>query len=250
MTRKLIIGMFQLGVLALIVSAMAACVWRTEHKIETVSRIDAHIILDIRQLKEEASQVENYVRGDDVDKVVTNGDVVPAGDAPAAGKPVSSLRHPYYLQPVAHRSWFGLLDPATAAQADEAAPAGDVEKAKEARRGRAKQIEEGLSKAQLGENDSGYLDLLTADKELRKPWHDVVRDENRDRKAIYDSMAQEKKSTLAAIEMIFAEIIREKLRPGQPFQAPRNREVFAAFLETALGRKYPEAKPGAWLVKK
>jgi uncharacterized protein YdbL (DUF1318 family) len=252
MTQRWIKSWVQLALVAALAGSLAACVWRTEHKIETVSKIDAHIVLDIRQIREEAQQVESYVRSDDT----------PTTDT---GKPTSLLVSQPEGRMVAQAAfWPGALswlDPATSAQAqDEIAPSAEETKAKEARRKRAKAVAEGLKEGYIGENDHGYLTVLidknVKDKdqrELLKKATELVKDENDDRRTIYMAIAKKREwdeKKLGTIEVIFAEEIRNSLDKGQKFQAPRDKEFFKAFQKSKLGDKYPDAKPGQWLEKK
>ena len=254
MTRKWIKSWVQLALVVALTGSLIACVWRTEHKIETVSKIDAHIVLDIRQIREEAKQVESYVRSDDTPTTQT-------------GKPTSMRMSQPEGRMVAQAAfWPGALswlDPATSAQAqDEIAtpPSTEELKAKEARRERAKDVAEGLKKGYIGENDHGYLDVLidkdVKDKdqrELREKAVKLVKDENADRRTIYLAIGQKRgwdEKKLPTIEVIFAEEIRNTLDKGQKFQAPKDKEFFKAFTESKLGKKYPDVKPGQWLEKK
>lgn len=253
MTQRWIKSWVQLALVAALVGGLAACVWRTEHRVETIHKIDAHIVLDIRQIREEAQEVESYVRGD---------------EAPAAeeGQPTSWLvSEPRERMVVQAAFWPGALswlDPATTAQAADGKTisAEDEKKAKDARRKRAKAVAEGLTKGYLGENDHGYIDVqLPKDvkdkdqKALRKKAVELAKEENRDRRTIYLAIAQNRgwdEKKLATIEVIFAEEIRENLKKGQHFQAPRDKEFFKAFEESKLGKKYSKVKPGQWLKKK
>ena len=249
MSRKWMKSWAQIAVLVLVAAAVAACVWRTEHKIETVSRIDAHIVLDIRQIKDEAGQVEGYVRGDsnqypDLDKE----------------KPSSSLRS---RAPEDRLAWLTWLDPAATAHAQEAAASDESsvtpeqEKAAiQARRDRAPKIDQALTKNYIGENDRGYVESLLPkdpkDSELTATIQKLIKDENADRRTIYRAFLERKglkKDALPTIESAFASAIREKLKKGQSFQAPRDKKLFQEFADSKLGKDYAGAKPGQWLKK-
>ncbi|MCL5269080.1 MAG: YdbL family protein [bacterium] len=275
-----------LAVAAAAAVAAASCVWRTEHKIETVSKIDAHIVIDIRQLKAEANQVEDYVRGGDAPAGGASAGEAPAGTVhpgDAASSPTTRLLdgarsvesasaapsvavvHPLAAARSAalarldnRRPWWAMLSFATVARAAEpdgrsGASALDddaAKKAAESRRARAKAVDEALTRGYVGENDRGYLTVLidARDKDHYKPSQDLARDENADRKIIYEAIARDKKLTdPAPVESVFAATIREKLKKGQPFQAPRDKEAFKAFTDSKLGKRYPDAKPGQWL---
>jgi uncharacterized protein YdbL (DUF1318 family) len=224
---------FRLVVCALLGSGLVlpgACVWRTEHKIETTSKIEAHIVLDIRQVKEEGSAVEGYVRGETATPPPATG-----------GKPTSML------DAGSNRPWYAAFDLAGSACAATPQPmtvaAEDEKGAVERRRARAGQVEQGLNARQLGENDHGYLTVLSGDLKA------LTEAENADRKVIYQAIAERNKAgdQREAVEIVMAEAIREKLKTGQSFQAPRSAEAFARFQQSPLGKQYPAAKPGAWL---
>ena len=236
-------------------ATVASCVWRTEHKIETVSKIDAHIVIDIRQLREEASQVEDYVRGE-----TTQPPKLGEG-----AKPTSRASSTTTGREQAARPWWTCLDPAgTAAAADEIRkdakeakplPTAAEKSAIEARRARHDKIDEGLNKGILGENDRGYVELLVTEKQDAaqfKAFAPLAKDENRDRTTIRRATVERRKlgeEGLKAIEIIYAEKIRITLKEGQMFQSPRDKKEFQVFQQSELGRKYPEAKPGQWLKK-
>ncbi|HOR29494.1 MAG TPA: DUF1318 domain-containing protein [Candidatus Sumerlaeota bacterium] len=212
---------------------------RTTHKVETYHKIDAHIVLDVRQIRDEAEQVETYVRSDD--------------PAPQAGgdQPVSRA----WTEPLPDSdSLFARVfrfSPVALAVTPQEADA-----AKKARKERSKQVDEALTKHWVGEDDHGYLAVRLGkdeDKELRARVDALVKAENRDRKTIYQEIAERKgngKELLEAVEIIFADEIRNKLKKGQLFRAPRDAKGFDVFRDSPLGRKYPDARPGDWLEKR
>ncbi len=234
---------------------LAACTWRTEHKVETVHRIDAHIVLDIRQIQQEASEVEGYVRGDDDPTSLT------AGEQPTSW----NWNPPASATPTDYPWWAWLsFSPGARANAPELevevgeVTADDANQAKERRKERGKRIEAELQAHHLGENDRGYVEVRLPkdheDKELSRKLIELAKEENKDRKTIHVEIAQrqggELRDVLPAVEKIFAKSIRDKkLKKGHLFQAPRDKKDFETFKKGELGKKYKDAKPGAWLEK-
>lgn len=234
------------------VGAAAACL-RTHHEVETYHKIDAHIVVDIRQIQEEAAQTENYVRGTD------------AAGSPNTGEtdtnPPTSRAVP---TPQTRRTWLSWLDPAATACAQESAVRDEeasentrtkIEKdAIERRRQRAETVENALKRGWVGETHHGYLELLletTEDnRQRREKLQALVKAENHDRRIIYQEIARRKdwdQSRVPLIEVIFAHQIRQKLQEGMWFQVPKDEKRFQDFRRTKLGRKYPDAAPGQWL---
>lgn len=224
--------------------ALVGCTWRTEHKVETVHKIDAHITLDIRQVQTEAAQVEDYVRSDE-----------PTTETATQEKPVSWDWTAQAEQKLAARSWLEILSPFARAQAQNLDKLSDEEiQALERRKERSKQIDEGLKKHYIGENNQGYVEVLipkdTEEKELRETWIKLADAENKDRRIIYKGAARrqgESEAALPIIERVFAQQIRTKLEAGMYFQVPKNEKFLEAFRESELGKHYPDAKPGAWV---
>ena len=268
MTRRWIRSWLTMSLFAAGLGLLVACVFRTEHKVETVSRIDAHIVLDIRQIKEEARDVEGYVRAEE------NGEATAPEPATAGDeKPISWTNQSGPTARVAGRAWWSVFDTATTANAQEAVVKKDEavekkitvaeeKKAIEQRRKRAKAIGEALKNHNVGENDLGYLSVLVPkprkdeqDKEkiaTYRKYETLAKAENADRRTIYLATIQRQGGTLIdlpAVEVIYADVIREKLKKGQMFRAPKEKKAFKTFLQTELGRKYKGIKPGEWLKK-
>lgn len=216
---------------------LSSCVWRTEHKIETVHHIDAHIVLDIRQ---EASQIEDFVRE------------TPANSEAAEGKPVSCLAlrgGGVELAGQGSRAWFNVATTAWAADALAKVSPEDEKAAKERRRERFPSINAALKAGTLGEGNRGYVSPLGGATEETKK---LAKAENADRETIYRAVAGRKgldESQLKLIEALFAEEIRKGLPAGQQFQAPAAGTNFEKFKNSELGKRYPDAKPGQWLKK-
>jgi uncharacterized protein YdbL (DUF1318 family) len=248
LTRKIALA----AAAAVILAVPPACTWRTEHKVETVHKIDAHIVLDIRQIKEQASQIEDYVRTDDA--ATTPGDGIPTSMVTAD----DLLR--MTAQPAAWTRWLPLGR--AAAQTPAESPSGAITKEQEqtalkARKERSKAVDQALTARYVGENFQGYLEVLVPKddekaKSLRVQMEALARDENRDRRIIYLALAErteQGRKALPAIESIFAGTVREKLKKGQMFQTPKDPKAFDAYKQTAVGKAHPDAKPNQWVVK-
>jgi uncharacterized protein YdbL (DUF1318 family) len=230
------------------VLAAASCTWRTEHKIETVSKIDAHIVLDIRQIQDQAAQNEAYVRKDE-----------PTTTTKAAGEPTSYLASEAALRRMAQGggSWFFAAAHAQPERAESgAASADDNKKALEGRKERFKKLDDALTKGLIGENEQGFVEVRmpkdAPDKELRASAAKLAEDENADRKTIYRYIAQDQHlgaDGAKKVGEVYAAEIRKQLKKGQEYQAPRDPKLFADFQQTALGKAHPDAKPGDWIKK-
>jgi uncharacterized protein YdbL (DUF1318 family) len=242
------------AVVVIAIAGALACTWRTEHKVETVHKIDAHIVLDIRQIKEEASQIEDYVRDEDA----TPPPPIPAGDKSSALQPTELALRRVATQP--ERGWFTFTSAAYAqpVAAEEKLPpvtAADQHKAVEGRKARVKKIEAVLDSGRLGENEHGYLELLIpkdADKAVRQPLEELAKDENKDRNTIYRGIAQRQEDAdkaLPTVEMVYAGAIREQMKKGQTFQVPKDERFFEEFQKSDLGKAHPGVKRGQWVKK-
>jgi hypothetical protein len=234
------------GALCAVLAWTAACVFRTEHKVETVHKIEAHIVLDIRQVEAEASQVEDYVRGESEKPP----EFLDENGQPAA-KPTSLVR------PMTRSARFAALEAGLADLAPAPLASDDVKNAIQARRARAGEVAAALTAQYAGEDDHGYLALRPAGDalggEAKTKIQNLAHAENGDRRTIYLDAARRAggdESSLPQVEVVFARSIREALTAGQMFQAPREDGEFGKFKESALGKQYPDAAPGQWLEKK
>lgn len=244
MLRKISFAFLSAIVLTGGLLSMAACTWRTEHKVETVHKIDAHIVLDIRQIKEEADAIEEYVN---------------EGVEDDSG-PVS-LVGPGGLQPqvqLCSGSAWSWLDPTThawAADNEHKVSEKEVKDATERRRKRADEVNDLRKKQIAGENDHGYLELLDEKKlsgDAKSEIKSLLKDENDDRTTIYLALVQKQGGTskqLPQVEVIYAQSIREKLDKGQQFRVPREKKAFEKFKDSKLGKRFSDAKPGDWVTK-
>ncbi len=52
------------GAMTLFGLLLVGCPIRTEHKVETTHKIEAHIVIDIRKVQEQAGQIESEIRAE------------------------------------------------------------------------------------------------------------------------------------------------------------------------------------------
>lgn len=257
-------GMILAGMM--ILTSMGCPVLRTEHKIETTHRIEAHIIIDINQIRQEAVAVENEVRGGaEVPKARADGKPVSmAVDVPGApGSPdtmntmnamdiegwQSAERRP--------RSIWSIFDISTAAYAGAAdgEEAGAEKAAITGRKSRHDDVEKALSAGCLGENNKGYVEVRPCDgtKDEKAGAKKLAGAENADRKTVYAAVAIRQgleAEQAGLIGPIFAGEIRKKLTAGQAFQMPADDKVFDEFVKTDAGKTHAKAGKGDWVTAK
>ena len=99
----------------------------------------------------------------------------------------------------------------------------EVKAALENRRNRFDQLQAFEAQGVLGENNRGYVEVLQDNPEA---WA-LVEVENKDRRIIYQTIAQQNNLTdaLETIEKVFAEVQREKASPGEKIQREDGRWV-------------------------
>ncbi|MFH1339207.1 MAG: DUF1318 domain-containing protein [Candidatus Omnitrophota bacterium] len=179
--------------LAIVLLALSSgCYVKTEHK------ITAHITIDVRQIKEAASSIEDMVSGAPVKK-----------EAPQT-KPNSRL-------------WV-LPREAYAQGAQLKYLTDEIKLAIEKRKARYSQIEQLLNEGSVGENNQGILEIrsssqLLSDKELKN----IVSEENNDRLFIYRSILEQNnlpREMLKDIQAAFAKERRDRVEPGVWIQLP------------------------------
>lgn len=189
MGRKLLFLWF------LFVVMSAGCYMKTEHK------IIAHITIDVRQIKEAASNIEDMVSG---------------VQAPSPAKEIS--------RPKPNSRLFFPLPEAYAQSAQLKYLTDEIKQAIERRKSRYSQIEAFLSEGSVGENNQGLLEIrqksgILSDKELK----DIVSEENNDRMFIYRSILQQNNLTpdaLKDIQAAFARERQERVSQGSWIQLP------------------------------
>lgn len=237
MARKRLSISIAIGFITAAMAFPLACI-RTEHKIETTHKIEAHIVIDIRRIQAEAQSVESYVRDEDA--------------APSTRGPQSMIISESKIRMVASRSLWSVFDLASSAAAQTP---DEEQRAKDRRKERSKTIDETLTTTCVGENRMGYLELRpcdAAEEAAEKARLERLRDEeNMDRKIIYAAVAlreglQAEQADL--IGEIFAVEIRKKLKKGQSFQVPSRDDLYEEFLNSPLGKALGGPKKEAWVV--
>lgn len=93
----------------------------------------------------------------------------------------------------------------------------EVSAALDARRARFDNLAELKSKGMVGEDDHGYVKALVSAPDVEA----VVDAENKDRKFVYTTIAEQNNlaGEMAIIEKVFAEVQRDKAKPGEKIQA-------------------------------
>ncbi|MCA9402904.1 MAG: YdbL family protein [Candidatus Omnitrophica bacterium] len=94
----------------------------------------------------------------------------------------------------------------------------EVSRALESRRQRFDRLADLKSSGAIGENNKGYISVLKHDPQTAE----MVKDENKDRKVIYQTIAEQNglADALPVIEEVFARVQRDKAGPGENVQKP------------------------------
>lgn len=92
----------------------------------------------------------------------------------------------------------------------------EVSAALEARRARFDNLADLKSKGMVGEDDRGYIKALVSAPDVEA----VVDAENKDRELVYTTVARQNNlaAEMATIEKVFAEVQRDKAKPGEKIQ--------------------------------
>ena len=219
-------GNLRLGVAAALCMALGAVVTgciKTEHKIETTHRIEAHIIIDIRHVRVEAQEMQALLQG--VSDAGSQRDAARTPQEQAARQ-----RRRDRVETASAGSTRGILGSSASA------------------------IGDGLTKGCFGENNRGYLELLECnalnDQAERARLENLLRRENEDRRVIHAAVAVRQgfdPGQSDRIGEIFAIEIRMNLKSGQAFQIPSRQELHEEFLLTPLGRSFAQDAVDAWV---
>ncbi|MCM8812102.1 MAG: YdbL family protein [Candidatus Omnitrophica bacterium] len=153
-------------------------------------KIEAHITLDVRQVKETASSIEDMVNP----------------EPKSAQKPRSRLG-----------DW--LVPSAWAASPQLKFMTPEAQRAIDSRRDRYKQLKEYKMKGWVGENNQGLVSALVSTPEVTA----LVEQENRDRELIYRTIIEQNNlpgDAMATVKAAFAQEQRERAEPGEKIQQP------------------------------
>jgi hypothetical protein len=148
-------------------------------------RIEAHVTVDVRQIKEEAHSIEDMVSGK---------------PAPHP-KPISRLG-----DLLVKSAWAQELSP-------------EVQQAVNARRDRFQQLKGHKAQGLVGEDNQGHVAALGGGSEVQS----LVEAENRDRETIYQASLKQKNlspDAIGTIRATFAQEQRERAEPGEKIQMP------------------------------
>jgi uncharacterized protein YdbL (DUF1318 family) len=167
---------------------LLGCYMKTEHKIE------AHITIDIRELKETATQIEDMVRA-----------------KKAKGQSLFIL--PWKVDAAYAEMQIKFMTP-------------DVEKAITNRGARLDRLEELMKKGCIGENNSGYVEYRPCpdcekDAALIGEAKKNIKDENIDRRTIYQTIVEQNNlgaDKLCVVEKVFSETQRKNAPQGSYIQ--------------------------------
>jgi len=99
----------------------------------------------------------------------------------------------------------------------------EVQNALNGRRDRFDQLRALKSSGAVGENNRGYVEVLKQDGSAG----DIVAAENRDRKVIYQTIAEQNglENAISTIESVFAQVQRDKAGPGEQVQTEDGRWI-------------------------
>ncbi len=224
---------------AVFAAGSLACNIRTEHEIR------AHITLDIRHIRTDATSIEDYVSGEtSLSELEKTG----SGD---------SEPHAYLCgAPAGGPAWTRLFDFSSAARAGE--PSVQLTEQMKAildrRRARNSELERFKAMGCIGEKNDAYLAYRTCpecdrDPALKAAAEKLVRDESADRKAMFLEYLRQKgapESQIGVVQLAWAEAFREKVKTGYWVQAPGDPGELAKFRNTPLGRKASQVQAGQW----
>lgn len=208
------------------------CVIRTEHK------IDAHIVVDIRHIEEQAENVLDFVEG--------KTDSLPGAESKPKGSSMLD-RTLNFLSPM----------PTVYAAELKSASATVTELAGKMKQ-RFSQVQELKDKECFGEDNRGYLAVrdcaYCSEPEKKNEAQKLCSSENADRKALYKEIAQlnsEQNVTVAQVERVYAQKRLERAKAGEIFQLPPDSDDFKQFKASEAGKKLgAECVTEAWVTIK
>ncbi len=215
---------------AMILLVAVGCAITTRHQ------IDAHIILDIRHIQQQAEGIVDYIDG--------RTDTLPSMETSNANNVSWRENLRRTLFPVAH---------AQQQYRDQSPRVTEL-----ANRMRERRPEINAYKAQgyVGEDNRGYLVIRDhddlRDEDLREEVQEAVSEENNDRRNLYREIVrlnQDANATMGDVERVFAQTYLMRANSGEYFQLPPRGRDFDAFANSAKGRALDEddLRPGAWV---
>ncbi len=209
------------------------CVITTKHK------IDAHIVLDIRHIQQQADGVLDYIDGK-------------SDDLPVPAEK-SSLERPGWMDRLQYA--FLPVVPAYAAELNESTPR--IKELADKMRERQPKLNELKKAGAIGEDNRGYVAMRESEglsAEKKNEAQQLMSAENDDRKALYREIARanaEANATLTVVERVYAQRRLMRAEAGEVVQLPAAGEDFDKFKASAAGKKLGDAcKPGEWVTLK
>jgi len=192
MERKLLLGVG--GLCAVIVAMIVGC------RIETVGdpnkpiKIEAHVVVDIRKLKDTAGEIEDMVEGK---------------------KPIEETVKPTSMNLLDRMLGVSAAYAETAYKIKYATPASD--KAIESRRARFRAIRYLKGEGHVGEGNNGFVVKLGGGADVQA----MVDAENHDRDVIYNTIVSQNAMTpadIAVVRKTFAQVKRNRAKAGDRIQ--------------------------------
>ncbi len=218
--------------IALVVATMVIAVGC---KITTTHKIEAHIVVDIRHINEQADDILDFIEGET--------DELPGVEDGASwmDRSIDALMP----MPVAYAASLKTSSPLLT----------QIAKKMKARNAK---VTATKATGAVGETNRGYLKIEKAEKikgaEKKNEIQRLIAAENEDRKNLYNEVARLNKSqkvTLKQIEAIYAQARLSRAKAGALFQLPPAGGNFNKFKASPAGKKLGAAcKPDAWVIIK
>jgi uncharacterized protein YdbL (DUF1318 family) len=184
--------------LILAASGLSACTVKAIGDPEKPITINAHIVIDIRELKGTATGIESMIQ----EGAMVN----------AATPTRLALLH-------TARKWLGPRIAYAAGEYDLKEITPQIEEALKRRKNRFFELQKMKSMEKLGENNEGYIKNFTSEEKLMR----LANEENRDRKTIYDAIVTQNNlqpNSIYTVQSDFAEVQRKNTRVGEKIQLP------------------------------
>lgn len=183
----------------------AACTVKAVGDPEKPITIKAHIVVDIREMKNTATGIEDMI----AEEAVTQASAV------QSAKPtVLSLAG----------KWFGPRIAYAAGGYDLKEVTPDIQLALEGRKNRYRDLMTYKAVGKVGEDNEGHVKDFSGEKKVQ----DIVIGENADREVIYKAIVKQNglpRNAIHTVRSVFAEVQRNKLNPGEKMQMPNGEWV-------------------------
>jgi uncharacterized protein YdbL (DUF1318 family) len=211
---------------------------------------DIHVTLDIRHIREQATNIEDYIMSDTDKKKEDSTDKSELITPKRSALSFLSVFSPFSTASAAEQESDDVLK--------NLSP--EVKKAVEARKDRLDDIRKMKEKGLIGEGADGYVAIPepakkpAAGSDEAKKLDDLIKKENADRKTIYHGVAKKHKNgveptdkDIEKVQATWAEIHRENSEGGDWIEVPKGQIDYQKFLKSDIGKKLKEKpKPGSW----